>query len=272
MKKRILKIAALLLALALIYGVACFANSLVGNPVSRMMARGVAEKYLAFQYSDTDYAVDEVFYSFKIGGYYVHIVSPSSIDGHFTLTVSMFGKLIGDDYTSRVEGHRNVANRLFSEYRKMVDGVLDSYAYPYKVYMGYGDLEFEREAETEAVEGALKMTDLVNDRIYNVGKLGATNGKLVLYIDSDTVTYEKAAEILLKTKELMDAAGISFYSVHLCLQYPPYDAEKTYERPEGEVDLKDFLYTDIDEEGMIESVIACADATRDYYNRQDNEK
>ena len=272
MKKRILKIVALLLAVALIYGVASFANSLVGNPISKMMARGVAEKHLAFQYSDTDYAVDEVFYSFKIGGYFVHIVSPSSMDGHFTLTVSMFGKLIGDDYTSRVEGHRNVANRLFSEYRKMVDGVLDSYAYPYKIDMGYGDLEFDREVGTEAVEGALDRTDLVNDRIYNVGKLGATNGKLVLYIDSDTVTYEKAAEILLKTKELMDGAGISFYSVHFVLRYPPYDAAESYKRPEGEIDLKDFLYTDIYEEGIIERIIQCAEDTEEDYKRQDNEK
>ena len=272
MKKRILKIVALLLAVALIYGVASFANSLVGNPISKMMARRTAEKYLAFQYSDTDYAVDEVFYSFKIGGYFVHIVSPSSMDGHFTLTVSMFGKLIGDDYTSRVEGHRNVANRLFSEYRKMVDGVLDSYAYPYKIDMGYGDLEFDREVGTEAVEGALDRTDLVNDRIYNVGKLGATNGKLVLYIDSDTVTYEKAAEILLKTKELMDGAGISFYSVHFVLRYPPYDAAESYKRPEGEIDLKDFLYTDIYEEGIIERIIQCAEDTEEDYKRQDNEK
>ena len=215
---------------------------------------------------------DHLFYSFKIGGYYVHIVSPSSMDGHFTLTVSMFGKLIGDDYTSRVEGHRNVANRLFSEYRKRVDGVLDSYAYPYKIDMGYGDLEFDREVGTEAVEGALDRTDLVNDRIYNVGKLGATNGKLVLYIDSDTVTYEKAAEILLKTKELMDAAGISFYSVHFVLRYPPYDAAESYKRPEGEIDLKDFLYTDIYEEGIIERIIQCAEDTEEDYKRQDNEK
>ena len=34
MKKKILKIAALVLALALIVGVCIFANSLVGNPIS----------------------------------------------------------------------------------------------------------------------------------------------------------------------------------------------------------------------------------------------
>jgi len=138
--------------------------------------------------------------------------------------------------------------------------------------MGYGDLEFEREVGKETVEGALKRSDLVNDKFYNVGELGAKNGELVLYIDTDTVTNEKAAEILLKTKELMDQSGISFYSVHLLLQYPPYDAEKSYERPEGEINLKDFLYSDIYEEGMIERVEKCVQETKDYYNREDNEK
>ena len=272
MKKRILKMAALLLALALIYGVASFANSLVGNPISKMLARRTAEKHLSVQYSDTDYVIETTSYNFKFGEYFVHIVSPSNMDGNFTLRVSMFGKLTNDDYATRVEGHRNVADRLFSEYRKMVDGVLNSYVYPYTVDMGYGDLEFEHEVGAEDVDGALGMSGLVNNQIYNVGKLGATNGKLVLYIDSDTVTYEKAAEILLKTKDLMDGAGISFYSVHLVLRYPPYDEEKSYERPDGEIDLKDFRYADIYEEGMIARIIACAEATQDYYNTEDHEK
>ena len=110
------------------------------------------------------------------------------------------------------------------------------------------------------------------DKFYNVGELGAKNGELVLYIDSDTVTNEKAAEILLKTKELMDQSGISFYSVVLCLRYPPYDAEKSYERPDGEIRLEDFLYTDIYEEGMVERVAKCAEDTQNYYNEQDKEK
>lgn len=75
---------------------------------------------------------------------------------------------------------------------KWLDTIFNSYAYPYTVSMGYGDLEFEREH-------------------------GAKNGELVLYIDSDAVTNEKAAEILMKTKELMDRSGISFYSVQFCL-------------------------------------------------------
>jgi hypothetical protein len=86
------------------------------------------------------------------------------------------------------------------------------------------------------------------------------------------VTYEKAAEILLKTRELMDGAGIFFYSVHFVLRYPPYDAAESYKRPEGEIDLKDFLYTDIYEEGIIERILQCAEDTEEDYKRQDNEK
>lgn len=259
MKTRILKISALCLAIALIVGVCWFANGLIGNPVSKMMARNAAEKYLRTNYSNIDYELQEVSYSFKEVGYYAHVVSPGSVDGNFTLRMSMLGKIRGDDYSTRVEGHGNVANRLFFEYREMVDSVLNSSAYPYTIAMGYGDLEFEREAGAEVVEGAIKRSELVNDRFYNVGMLGAKNGKLVLHIDSDSVadTNEKAAEILLKTKELLDQSGISFYSVHFVL---------------GEINLKDFLSTDINEDGIIERIEKCAENTRNYYNEQDKAK
>ena len=35
-----------------------------------------------------------------------------------------------------------------------------------------------------------------------------------------------------------------------------------YERPEGEINLRSFLYTDIYEEGMVERVAKCAEDTR----------
>ena len=84
MMKRILKISAFCLALALIAGVCSFANGLVGNPFSKMLARRTAESYLENNLTDTDYTVETVAYNFKDGGYYARIVSPSSIDGHFT--------------------------------------------------------------------------------------------------------------------------------------------------------------------------------------------
>lgn len=272
MKKRILKISALVLAAVLIVGVAWFANGLVGNPISKLIATNTAQKHLEASYPDTDYEIEDVFFSFKDGKYYAHAISKSSIDGSFTLKISMFGQLLEDDYDSRVEGHENVASRLNSEYKEMVDSVFASHAYPYNISMGYGRLEFKREEAVETVEGAIKRSELVNDGLYNVCELGAKNGELVLYIDSDTVTSEHAAEILLKTKELMDRAGISFYSMHFVLRYPPDDPEKSYERPKGEIDLKDFLCSDIYEEGMTERVKIAAEKTENYYAEQDAEK
>ena len=268
MIKRILKISAFCVAVALIIGVCSFANGLVGNPFSKMLARRTAEKHLEANYPETDYIIDTVSYNFKDSGYYAHITSPRSMDGNFTLRISMLGKLTYDDYNSRVKNHGNVANRLFFEYREMTKSILDSYAYPYTVSMGYGDLEFDRERGEEPIEGALLREDLVNDRFYNVGELGAKNGKLVLYIDSDTVTNEKAAESLLKTKELMDQSGISFYSVHFCLRYPPYDPEKSYHRPDGEINIRNFLYTDIYEEDMVQRIAQAVEDTKNYYNEQ----
>ena len=272
MKKRVLKISALCLAIALIIGVCWFANSLVGNPISKAMARHTAQQHLEANYPNTDYVLEDVSYSFKDGSYYAHMTSPGSMDGDFTLTISMLGKLRSDDYDSRVKGHGNVASRLFFEYRDMVDTVLNSHSYPYTVSMGYGDLEFEREAGAGEIEGALKRSELVNDQFYNVGELGAKNVELVLYIDSDTVSNEKAAEILLETKKLMDQSGISFYCVHFVLRYPPYDAEKSYQRPEGEINLRSLLYSDIYEDGMVDRVQKAAEETKQYYEEQDKIK
>ena len=50
MAKRILKIGALVLALCLLAGIGWFANGLLGNPVSRWLARHSAEAYLAEVY------------------------------------------------------------------------------------------------------------------------------------------------------------------------------------------------------------------------------
>ena len=60
MTKRILKIGALVLALCLLAGIGWFANGLLGNPVSRWLARHSAEAYLAEVYPGTDYVRNDV--------------------------------------------------------------------------------------------------------------------------------------------------------------------------------------------------------------------
>ena len=79
MKKRILKIAALVFAIALIVGVCVFANGLVGNPISKAVATNTAEKHLEETYSDKDFEIERVTFSFKDGYYHAFIYSPSSL-------------------------------------------------------------------------------------------------------------------------------------------------------------------------------------------------
>ena len=70
MKKKVLKIFALVLAIILIIGIGLFANALVGNPVSKYLATKSAEEHLAKNYSDKDFVIEEVNYDFKTGGYH----------------------------------------------------------------------------------------------------------------------------------------------------------------------------------------------------------
>ncbi len=272
MKKRILK-AFILLLVILLVAFGCFlANAFFGNPISKALATRTAEEYLKTNYADTDYVLKGVSFNFKDGTYFAHFNSPANIDGDFTLDISMLGKPLRDDYDYRVTQHGNIALRLFFEYREKVDAVLESDTYPYTLSFGYGDLEFDREVGKPQIEGAMTRAELVNNTEYDVCLLGAKNGELVLYVDTDEVTNEKASEILLTTKRLLDDAGISFYSVHLVLQYPPYDPEVAYQRPEGSVDLLDFLSDDIYEEGMLTRVKKCAEETQKYYDEQDKQK
>ena len=66
----------------------------------------------------------------------------------------------------------------------------------------------------------------------------------------------------------MYQSGVSFYSVQFCLRYQPYYAEKSYRCSEGEINLKDFLYADIYEKGMVERVEKCVQETKNYCNRE----
>ena len=257
MKKRVLKTVALCLAIVLIAGVLICANMLVGNPVSHLLARHTAEKHLEENYPGTDYEIEKVVFDFKMGtGYMVYLTSPSNIDGDFYLLVSSLGKLERDTYSSKVEGHMNAARRLMDEYAVLVDSVINTSAYPYTVYSSYGSLNFF-DYEFDSPD-FIKMSELENNRIYDVGELGETNGSIHLYIHSDTVTYKMAAEILLKTREMMDKAGVCFYSISLTLTIPPRDGEATSHYG-NTIYVNDFLYADIYESGLEERVAKCAE-------------
>ena len=273
MKKRILKIAAFVFAIALIVGVCVFANGLVGNPISKAVATNTAEKHLEENFADKDFEIERVTFSFKDGYYHAFIYSPSSIDSSFTLMIDMWGKLRYDTYEDRVLSGGNTADRISRDYRAVVDKVLDSQAFPYNEHIGYGDFDFYPRVHLEEYsvpEYALITEDLTLDAFYDVNELGAKHGKLTIYIDDDTVSYERLAEILLDIRRIFDDSGVKFYVIDCVLEYQKN--EDSSKKQEGRVEVREFLYADIYEDGMVERVKVSDEAAKAYYAEQDAEK
>lgn len=265
--KLALKTAALVVALALIAGVGLFANALIGNPISKLVAQTTAEKYLSETYPDMKTELDGAEYSFKETCYHVHVTQPDLPDGEFTLAFNMWGKLLYDDYEDRVPGGWNTARRLDAEYRKAVENLLESSTFPIDYYIGYGELSFVSRAYQDAPDipsYAMITEDLTLGAAYNISELGAKGGKLTVYLYDDTVTAERLGEILLKIRKSFDDVGMSFYVIDCVLE--------DEELPDERVEVMDFLYTDIYEENLTERVEASDRAAKAYYALQDGEK
>ncbi len=269
-KGRNVRILAFLGAMILIVGVGMFANALVGNPISKLLAARRAETHVENTYGNTDFYIEDVSYSFKDGNYYAHIKSPTSVDCTFALCIDMGGRLKWDGYEDSVLSGQNTANRLYMDYRKLVDTVLESPSFPFAGDIGYGDLQIgDREYIEEGAypEYTLPMEDFELDGVYDIRKLGEKAGLLVLYVQAEEVSAERASDILLELKELMEGAGVPFYAIDFVLEYPrPKEGEPARE---GRIEVNGFLMSDIYEEGMVERVREADEATRMYYQELD---
>lgn len=272
MKKRILKIAAFITALALIIGVSAFANSLVGNPISKALAKNAAEKHIEKAYGGKNFETERIGFSFKDGYYHAFITLPGSIDSDFTLMIDMWGKVCIDTYEDRVLTGWNTADRIGRDYRKKVNEILESRAFPYDEHIGYGDIEFIPEQykdDPNVPEYAIITESLTRDAFYDVNELGAKAGKLTIYIDDDMVTVERMAEILLDIKGIFDNASVKFHAIDCVLSYP--GQEEGSSRGER-IEVMDFLYSEIYEDSMAERVAAYDEAAKKYHAQQDLEK
>lgn len=273
MKKKFWKILALVIALALILGVAAFANSLVGNPLSKMLAERTAEKYLAETYAGTDYYVEKVAFSFKSISYYAKIRSESSVDTQFTLYIDMWGQLYFDTYDDVLSG-AITARRVEQEYRELTDQIFESPSFPYDSDIGFGTLEInhrgaiENPELTDVPEWSIVMEELILDKIYDPRELGAQAGHLIVYVDSDNLTYEIAAQILLDIRAEFDEANIPFRAIDFTLQYPRPEEGP---RPDDYIGVENFSYEDIYEEGLVARVQAADSELKAYRGKLDAE-
>lgn len=272
MKKRILKIFAFVFVLCLVVAVSVIVGAFTGNPISKVLAGKTAEKHLAENYNGTDYEIDGVIYSFKHGYYHAYISSPSSPDSSFTLAISMRGKLIQDYYESRVTQRGNTADRIETDYRNAVDAVLNGPNFPYDAHIAFGDIEFvsrEYKDDSSVPSYAIVTDDLILDAVYDVSELGAKSGKLTIYVYDNEVSAHRMTEILLCVRDLFDDAGVGFYAIDCVLEYPKSEDGT---KKEGRVEVMDFLYSEIYEDGLTERVKVSNSAAEDYHREQDAEK
>lgn len=271
MKKKALKILAFVIAISLIVGVICLANSLNGNPISRMLAKKAAEAYIKEHFPNTDYYIENLGFSFKFTGYYAHVRSDTSMDTQFTLHIDMLGNVFFDTYESVLRG-AVTARRLEQEYRALTDQIFENPAFAYPTHIAYGTLEIHPQEAiddpqvTDIPEFALIQQDLIPDQLYDIRELGRQAGHLILYVDSDTISYELAAEILLDIRREFDKANIPFRSMDFVLQYPlPEEGP----RPDGDIRIENFPYEDIREDGLVERITEAHAALEAYYAQQD---
>jgi len=274
MKKKTLKIIAAVTAFSILVGLAWFANAMVGNPISKMLAERAAEKHLEETYAGTDYYIERISYSFKDGKYHAFVKSPTSIDAEFSLTITMLGTIRLDTYEDVLDGF-NTARRLEQEYRTLTDTIFENPSFPYTCHISYGTLEiFPQEAfDDPNVDDippyAINQSTLVLDKLYDIRELGKQAGHLIIYVESDTVTIEKAAEVMLEIKKIFDDAGVPFVAMDFTLWHPrPEEGQ----RPKGEVSVADFQYGEIYEDGMTGRVEEADEALKACYAAQDAKK
>ena len=272
MKKKILKVLALVVAIVLIIGVGLFANALVGNPVSKFLATKSANEHLEKNYSDKDFIIEEVTYDFKTGNYYARVTSPTSIDSHFSLSIDFTGKLELDCYDDVTTGW-NTAMRLEDDYRNAVKAITESKDFSEKYFIAYGEIPCvlsDYPIDEEHPEYALQKDELVIDKIYDIKEVAAKHRKLVLYAYDDEVTHERLAELLLDVKNKFDKSGVTFKAVDFVLEPPKKEGEPYMS--DAQISIRNFYYSDIYEDGLVERVKEANQKTIEYNAEQDKIK
>ena len=268
--KKCIRIIGIVLVIALIAVLIWFGNVMMGNPVSHALASNAAKAFLSDRFSGTDYQMERITYSFKDGRYHAFMLSPTSIDGDFSVCFSMLGEYCYDTYDSVQDGW-NTAQRLNSEYRKLTDTILNDPALPYdntQVYsIMFGELEiypkeFIDDPNVHDIpDYSLVQDDLELNKIYDIKELGAQAGHLILYVDNEVISVEETARIMLDFRSMFDEADIPFYAMDFVLRHPRTEDGQS---DDEEIRINDFLYQDIYEDGLTDRIEIAIEGTAAY--------
>ncbi len=245
-----------------------FFNAFYGNPISKAYAKYKVKNYIDDKYDMLDLKIDSVGYNFKVNGYVAQVYSENSIDTHFDIYTTKYGKATNDSYSYEVSNGWNTYRRLEDAYSTMVDQAIEAANYEYT-----GDIYGGKLVDTPLVEGfpGLDIRNLELDREYDINEVAKYAGSIIFYAYSDSVSIEKTCEILIELKNLFDEAGISFCAIDLVLEKKALD-EKPSSSSEDRINIANFLYRDIYLDGLEERVQTAHDELTEYYKQQDMQK
>ena len=252
-----------------------FALAFFGNPVSKMLCRISAEKYVEENYPDC--YIDRVGYNFKDGNFFANIKKDGSVDTNFYVYTDWFGNIGYDAYESYVSSGHNTQTRMFMEYRALLDDALPQKNVDYTLDIFFGDIVHEGIYEKYAYEtytgkiAGMPQEELVLDKEYDYYDIGYRYGHVTLYALHEEVSLEKACEILLDVKEKLNGKGLGFYSIDFVLQ-KPRKRDGTPSDDEARINVNYFLWDDIYEEGLKDRVQTAHESLEKYYAEEDAKK
>lgn len=233
-KGNLLRIAAFLSAMVLMVGLGWGFNELFGNPVAKNKAERLAERYVAEHYSQLELTVGEASYEMKSTTYRMEVSSETSMDTSFQV-VTRRGEVLYDTYEEDVAQKHNTLYRVNKAYSEAALPVLKLVGLEADIYHARAELSLDPET-------------LELDGVYDAMELGAQHGVLDIMLGDETITAERAAQLLLTIRQNMDEAGIPFAAIDLELRGPqnpenPNDWRGTTEK--GKIQLAAFPYAQI---------------------------
>ena len=272
--KKFLKILIRIVVVAVLGIALWFYLGFFGNPVSKMLANHSAEKYVAQNYPDC--YIENVGYNFKDGKYFANIQKEESADTNFFVYFDWLGNVTHDSYEGYVTSGHNTANRLFMEYRALLDEALPQDSVDFTIDIFYGDILNEywgkdtTSAETDDI-AYMPMEELILDKQYDYTDISYKYGRVCLYANHEDVSMEKACEILLTVKEKLDKNNIGFYYIDFVLE-KPRDKDGMPSDDETRINIDYFKWDDIYEEGLVERVQTAHNRLTAYYQSEDLKK
>lgn len=268
--KKAVKAILITLAILIVGVILWFVCAFFGNPVSYFLAKNSADDYIAENYTEYNLEIEKVGYDLKSMGYYAKVVSPESIDTHFSVYFDLLGRPVGDTFGSVTDGW-NTSMRLENEYRALTDSIEEEIKKYFVTDIFYGEIKTSDFADDYCGKEpyGILPSELILDYDYDINEVGAKAGHIVFYYDETELTADKSAIRLLELKRIFDEKGIKFYAIDFIAQEPKTEDNAGSRK---EFAVREFLYSDIYEEGLTQRLQEAADDLQNYYSAEDEKK